>query len=374
MDTLIAFATIMLGVSLLITVFTQIISSILGLRGTNLRWGVQKLLETAVSVPTNKAKNPALESEIQKQWRTVVDRILHHPLISDSTFSKFGGGTPFRGWIERVKLAHGIRKEELLNLLDVPGDFEGADAVAEALKKDSDKVKLHIERWFDQTMDRVSQRFAMSMRMYTIALAVVLVAGLQLDAIGLLKKISQDAVMRSRLVASADTVVRETSKVFGPRGDTNVFMVSLDQLKKSDPGAREALTNAPPSLMTLELAHLWIRTQVNESTKKEKILDQYDALVATNLVAKVPELMGSVAVVQDELAKAGLTWLPARKSVQMSDYDPRKQGFWGMLISVALLSLGAPFWFNALNTLLSLRPILSTRMDKEAKAQSKNPK
>jgi hypothetical protein len=35
--------------------------------------------------------------------------------------------------------------------------------------------------------------------------------------------------------------------------------------------------------------------------------------------------------------------------------------FWGVLASAALLSMGAPFWFNALKTLGNLRPMLASK-------------
>src|SRR6185503_15030850 len=36
---------------------------------------------------------------------------------------------------------------------------------------------------------------------------------------------------------------------------------------------------------------------------------------------------------------------------------PGQRAFWGILASAALLSLGAPFWFNMLKTLSNLRPV-----------------
>jgi hypothetical protein len=44
--------------------------------------------------------------------------------------------------------------------------------------------------------------------------------------------------------------------------------------------------------------------------------------------------------------------------------------FWGMATSAALLSLGAPFWFNLLKTLSNLRPILA---DPHPIVQKENP-
>src|SRR5260221_645828 len=46
LDTLVAFATVMLGVSLLITVLNQMIASLLGHRAMYLKDGIKDLLET----------------------------------------------------------------------------------------------------------------------------------------------------------------------------------------------------------------------------------------------------------------------------------------------------------------------------------------
>jgi hypothetical protein len=268
--------------------------------------------------------------------------------------------------IGRFKLANGIRKEELINILgelDFPSATRAAGTVLEA---NLDVAKKHVEAWFDSTMDRVSQRFAMSTRMWTVSFAVVLALGLHLDAVALLRKLSQDQTLRSRLVASADAVVRETSNVLGASGETNVFVASIDQLKKSAPDAGKLLTNTPPQLLTLEGANFWVRTQLGDQPQAQKILATYQQIASSKVVARAPELMGSVAIVNDELKRAGLDLLPDYGSVKPGDYCPLHASFWGMLISMALLSLGAPFWFNGLKTLMNLRPVLATRIQKEA--------
>ncbi|HXF25724.1 MAG TPA: hypothetical protein VN610_00540 [Bryobacteraceae bacterium] len=43
----------------------------------------------------------------------------------------------------------------------------------------------------------------------------------------------------------------------------------------------------------------------------------------------------------------------------------RNLHLWGILFSAGLLSLGAPFWFNALKTLTALRPVVAKKVDEE---------
>jgi hypothetical protein len=42
-----------------------------------------------------------------------------------------------------------------------------------------------------------------------------------------------------------------------------------------------------------------------------------------------------------------------------------------LLVAAALLSLGAPFWFNILKTLSNLRPLVATREEKERQEKNK---
>jgi hypothetical protein len=372
LDTVIAFATVMLGVSLLITVLTQIVAALSGLRGANLRWGIRKLLTTMDNANAAlNADQKGDENELEMKCETLADKILRHPLISDSNFSRFEGWPGFKWLIGRFKLANGIRKEELINIL---GKLGVDDTAYAALKTHHDAVKLHIETWFDTVMDRVSQRFAMSTRMWTVFFAVVMAVVLHLDTLALLRKLSQDQTVRARLVASADAVVRETSRVLGAAGETNVFAVSIDQLKETEPVADQQLTNATPPLMSPEAAYVWVRAQLGNHPQAAKVLAEYHRIASSNIIVKAPELMGSVAIVHDELARAGLELLPDYKSIKLRDYSPLHSSFWGMLVSVILLSLGAPFWFNGLKTLLTLRPILATRMHKEQEMKTEHPK
>src|SRR2546429_4922609 len=75
-DTVIAFAVLMLVASLFITAATQLVVSLLGLRGANLRRSLVALFETAC--PDQEAKRWAKE---------IARRLLRHPAISDSAFS-----------------------------------------------------------------------------------------------------------------------------------------------------------------------------------------------------------------------------------------------------------------------------------------------
>jgi hypothetical protein len=118
LDTLIAFAVVMLGVSLLIMILTQMISALLGYRGTNLRWGLQTLL-TAVS--------PSLAPNA----RGIAEKILTDLAFSDSVLSKFGNKGTLR-W----RLASAVGVDSLArSLAKVAEDLKPADDVVRQIEK-----------------------------------------------------------------------------------------------------------------------------------------------------------------------------------------------------------------------------------------------
>jgi hypothetical protein len=60
-----------------------------------------------------------------------------------------------------------------------------------------------INSWFDQTMDRTSQRFTASTRAITFAGAFIVAFGLQVDTMSLFNRLSADDILRDKLVHDA---------------------------------------------------------------------------------------------------------------------------------------------------------------------------
>jgi hypothetical protein len=81
LDSIIAFAAIMLVASLIVTAGTQLTISLLGLRGANLRRSLADLFETACD-----------DGDARRYRKIIAHRVLRHPLVSGSVFSRFGIG------------------------------------------------------------------------------------------------------------------------------------------------------------------------------------------------------------------------------------------------------------------------------------------
>src|SRR6266404_8929306 len=107
-------------VSLLVTIITQMISSLLGLRGKNLADALQVMMHRI---------NPNIGPD---EARQLAGHILTRPVISDSMLSmlpKIWDRVPILKWFRgRSKTASAIRADELLDLVrDVAGGGGGVD-------------------------------------------------------------------------------------------------------------------------------------------------------------------------------------------------------------------------------------------------------
>src|SRR6478672_10681993 len=96
LDTLIGFAAIMLGLSLIVTIVNQMVSSVLGLRGASLHQGLTMLIQSLHEGSDLPANVKLVEgNQPSAGLLEAVEDILVHPLVSDSAFS----------WVKRWRLA-----------------------------------------------------------------------------------------------------------------------------------------------------------------------------------------------------------------------------------------------------------------------------
>jgi hypothetical protein len=396
LDTVISFVVILTGVSLFVTTLTQMVSALLGLRGTNLRWGIKTLLEE-------------IDPNLGTHAAAISQAVLHHPLISDSTLSRFDVGL-----IRRWKLASTVRKEELIEILHklaetpkpketgqapdtwltplrsalerldrepaenlvlaapeikklFPNDPAAAERVITQMMASVEHLSGGINQWFDSVMDRVSQRFSVHARIWTIVFSLVVAFALHLDAFKLLTQLSSDAELRARLVTSADTLSKKADEmlVTSSNAPSAVYVAAMQQLVNAHP--RElASVGQPSGFSSLDGGKQWLegRLKAAKIQDPEKWLKLYEELVPQAALRTAADDFHSILT-----NKLKFQLIPDPYPTPFYNYwTPSWLHLWGILATAALLSLGAPFWFNVLKNLSSLRPVLAK---KEAESAEK---
>ncbi|MCH7962969.1 MAG: hypothetical protein IH852_03425 [Bacteroidetes bacterium] len=340
-DTLMGLVVILLAVSLVIMILNQIIVALLNLRGNNLKKGIKLLLENS-------------DVDLKVYAEKISSKVLSHPLISDK-WRKSGY------W----SLATTIRPNELIKILNVIAD-SGEDDWQVKLKKCLSEITDNIENWFDNIMDRVTQSFVRQTRFWTIIFSLIVAFALHLDAFRLFEQISNDAELRASLIASSDTILKQTEEVIGKASlIPMVYKKAILQLKLQDTTGTASELRPPPAFVSREDGENWLREQLAGNEQIELLINQYGKLIDSNLTNSVERLRDRAISIKSELDKTKLQLIP--QPYPGWNYSPGDIHFWGVLVMAAFLSLGAPFWFKALKTMSALRPILAEKEEKERK-------
>lgn len=348
LDTLIAFVLIMLVVSLLITIVVQMVSAALNLRGLNMLSGLAQVFQ--VIAPAEEKRAGALARQVLSggmlsdsslpKWRMlglwrwasaarpqeVFDSI--HRIATgqketggelqqtaQSLLTALGVEQPvLTAAAGRIQQAGNMASELTKAVQSVPdaavrGRIEqhlqgltaqlDSYANAEAARIAAGAVTIdhayeRFQYWYEIAQERVGQWFTTHTRFLTVILALVFACWLQLDTVEIFSLVSSNRAMRNQLVSQSGVVAAQTEKV---------------------------LSNSP----------------VSAGTAKPGARD-YNAI-------------------KMDFDRDGFDLFPRNPGGRWG--NGWRQGWtdhWvGIVFSIGLLSLGAPFWYNVLKGLTSLR-------------------
>jgi hypothetical protein len=391
-DTLIGFAVVMLGLSMTITILTQMVSALMSHRGANLQWGLQTLFE--------QSSFPALQGAAAQLSHTV----LTHPLISDSIFSlRIPKWVPVPAWFKnRFQLATAIHPEELVailsrlantteagtpvgtginallgaqnptaerqvNLLLNSTALTGLEAAQRIplLETTVDTVRQTVgavEAAFSTMMARTSARFTTYMRAWTIVFAILVAAITGTDSISLVKKIYTHSDLRDKLV-SASPQMTELAKKLVPEDAQNnadaaqnaLTKLFTDAVKTALVTAKATADTLPSGIRNTDEGNAWIKQHVTEPTQQTAALGAFKTEADTQIEALVKEDVKNAKQIRDVLTSSGF------EVFRIGWDSPWYEQIPGVLVTAAFLSLGAPFWFNLLKSLTNLRPTLANK-------------
>jgi len=252
-------------------------------------------------------------------------------------------------------------------------------------------AKLH--GWFDQTIDRVADRFTQTARVWTFVAALAIAICVQLDTFALVNRLSVDDQFRAAMKDNAQTLLDESAKsqAASDRTNNSSGTAAKDGPASATPTASPAATaSATPAMSTSQSlptspspASAPVpnatasggekKAAVTASTKSAKTASTNPAEKKTTPAASAtasPQTAASTppkdsSTVQKDyynlLSTAGLVTLPGEHWSERWDWSK----FPGILFSALLLSLGAPFWYKSLQDLLRLRSSLAQKDEQQ---------
>jgi hypothetical protein len=221
-----------------------------------------------------------------------------------------------------------------------------------------------IDRWFDSVMDRASQRFALHTRILTVVFSLLLVVGLHLDTFRLIPQLSADSELRSRVLAGADALTRKADDILATSTPTpaTAYTDAMVTLIAAHPAELKGL-EAPTGFKDDIGAKEWLNRELAAAhvPNPDVWAARYEELVPQSaLRASANQFYG---VLGDNLR---FRLVPDPYPPFSSYWTPNWMHLAGTLATAALLSLGAPFWFNTLKDLCNLRPVLAKKQEAES--------
>ena len=298
LDVAIGLVFIYLLLSLLVTAGTELIAAWLNWRADNLRKGLQRILDP-----------------------TLAQRLYDHPLIkklskSDRWPSYIPSGTFALALVDVIVNLNPGAPQPARDLESLIGNVPDPDVrrvlslLAEEAGQDGQKLKEGIENWFNSSMDRVAGWYKRKAQAANVAVAIVLTVAVNVDSLLILRSLSNDAALRAALVAQAQELVKE---------------------KPPPPKVDQPGPDAKPAL------------------------DELDKRIKQLTGLGVP--VGWIAVVSPDF-RQWPGWLPADRDTAAWAaiwWDTVHYHFLGWLLTALAASLGAPFWFDMLNKIITVR-------------------
>ena len=250
-DVLIGVSAVMLITSMAVTVLTGFVVHLRNTRGRHLLNGLVDLLQHL---------EPSLPQKVAEE---IVTKVLTNPLISQdggrlgsvihrdeltllllqlaSSESQQEMSEAARSALLKILHANGISDPgatlKTVRELGLQLEISHPDAAnyvrknVAILRGAASDFVLKINAWFEQTIDRISDRFTASTRTITFAAALLITVVLQLDTVGLINRLSMDDGIRNSFIQQ--TILPEKNPNSGALPD-RVYYEKYYRLLASD--------------------------------------------------------------------------------------------------------------------------------------------
>ena len=311
-----------LSLSLVCTAANELIASLMTWRARNLATGIRNLLNYQNNAELLKGiYNHALIQSLYRNSKKLPSYIPSRTFALALLDMVVPAGSAARETLDGMRAA--VRKagadkiidkqvsETLLVLID-EAENTLKEAVTDFQKAQTafSRVQENIETWFNDSMERVSGWYKRKTQALVFALALVFTLALNVDSIMITKRLSSDTTLRAAVIATAEKSAQQPPAVVvaqsaGPAGAAPVAGQEGVEVRTS--AAYQALVKNQTALQSLGLPLGWGDRQ------------------------NWPRGEGW-PLVWDWLSKV-----------------------MGLLLTAGAASLGAPFWFDMLNKIVSVR-------------------
>lgn len=268
----------------------------------------------------------------------LTDRLYAHPLIRSLYTGRTGPSyIPSRSFAIALLDALGDADPQAAQ----PSIARGAIAILKRQSGDDvHKLRQHVEVWFNDSMERVSGWYKRRTQIFSLLCAVVVTVGTNADTLTIAGALWRDPAMRQAMVAQAQRYVSEQ-----PRPGAQAQIAS--------PDAPE-----PPPLPPYEQAQIDFDEASNRLDATRADLEAMHLPIGwrARKDATTDEATNRFRLVSDDATEdwPGVFWNREDRGRWLAALDAHTLGW---LITILAISVGAPFWFDMLNKIISIRSV-----------------
>ena len=370
LDVLIGLVTVYLVFALTVTALNEALAAALSSRAKWLRRGIASLMSTGANKPANsKAADEAAMSVMQSPYVTYLGAMSGKTTYEPSYVPAW---TLMQGILSTVG---GVKEDAFAavttiraaadRLPDSPARKVFIDLCARA-GNDLALFRTLLDEWFNTFEDQVTAWYKQKTHFVVAALSLALAFAMNVDTMSVVRQLATDNKTRAALVDKG-------LKAAGSEDLTHLLDTSArDNAKTALSTARTAQTSAEKALANAAAE------SKEKDVKAKELLEKRIAVVnaETALDQEQTKVVKRTGEMAQGLIDAGLHigWAPGEVMALFANPKGFFNTAWdvivkfiGLLISTAAISLGAPFWFNTLKTLASIRSVGPSTDESKAK-------
>lgn len=347
LEVVIGLAFIYMILSLITTTLTEFVSQIFAMRGSNLYRGIQTLLNDLEGTGLarrvydhplvkslghqgtilNTLGRPARPSYLNPETfaRTLLDLLANNGKLNPSDFKYFE---------DAEKILEAVRTSSLMD--DNPQVQRQLQIVLQGART-LQEAQNAIEAWFNDMMDRVGGWYKRHIQVVTLIVSLLVSVIINGDTLSLFNRLTNDPAVRTAFVGAAEKAI-QSDFVSSPAPEATL-----------EPGAT-------PLPVTPDLAGTYAK--VNSLQQQINMSFQLVGWVFPPVAPTEAELSG--------LDDAGKKALQDKYQAEVNAYPTNAQRLpqntadlvskiIGLLLTTVAVSLGAPFWFDVLKRITSIR-------------------
>ena len=363
-----AFITVMLLLSLVVMAMVQATQSLLRLRSRNLLVGVSSLVHSAdVAKALPNAPGSALRrnEDVRKAAEVLNVAAAQLNRVEKPNSLKNIVLGPQVAWVNPNDLARAIVAKNASavaagkELAPAPGSLDKVieDSLAGVPSSDSPET---ISERFQKLEPALTDRFTTIVRWWTIGWAFVVAIFFQVSTPNLLNSLATSETRREAIIAMVPEVTRQAESAIAYASEDFVDR-ALARLAQEYPSREDVFAEVSGSTDAREEMLEELRNVLTGDAERDTIVNRYAAIIDDLSTTDLDTAVANAGAAVDALEVIDIKLWGQGDGFYGTLRDPKWQNIVGVLLTAILLTFGAPFWYEQLKNVATLRNALSSK-------------